>query len=241
MSTLFTFIGDIRAANSFPWFSTSIHHHKISIEEALEGMLEVKYGDVGLHTDTGYLSNFFIPGFMKHAWVHTTDGFHGQIVEAISEGVVQRSAMYPMLSDYTIILSPINVTDEDRKGACVKANRIVGEKYDFDFEFDVEEELKFYKGKHTTSATNDLTSCSTGLKHRHGFSCTEVASYSWWHKRENLGLYREKHFGKDVILADFFINRHWKIAWASSSVTVDTAKEMGLCEEGLSLIEDYYK
>lgn len=241
INKLFSLVGDLHTAESFPWFSTSIRHHKVKIEEILESLSLIKYGDIGLHRDCGYLSNLFIPGFMKHAWIHTTDGIHGEIVEAISEGVVKHSAIYPMLSDYTIILSPKNVTDEDRKGACLKANKIVGEKYDFKFQFDIEKELQFYRGDNTKAAICDLETCKKGIQQKHGFSCTEVTSYAWWHKREDLSIYRTKHLWKQVILADSFMNRHWEISWASKSVTTDSAKKLGLSEEGLSLIEDYYK
>ena len=235
---LITLAGDLHSVPGFPWFSYATRKHKVAYDEAIEGMQLAKFGDIGLHRDSGYLSNFFIPGFMKHAWVHTEDGVNGQVVEAISEGVVKRSAMYPIYSDYSIILRPKDVTEEDRKGACVKANGIVGEKYDFDFHFDIEAELKHYNGQLEADAANELKDAEKGLQKKHAFSCTEVASYAWWHQREKLQLYRTKQFGRSIITADMFMNRGWEIRWASESVTADSAKRLGLSEEGLSLVED---
>ena len=68
------------------------------------------------------------------------------VVEAVSEGVIHRSAIYPLYSDYAIILRPRKVDYKSRRGACKKAKGIVGTRYDHNFQFDIEEELKHYKG-----------------------------------------------------------------------------------------------
>ena len=244
-NALLTLAGDLHYVNGFPWFSYAHRKHKVHMDEILEALKLVTHGDVGLHRDSGYLSNLFIPGFMKHAWIHTKDQHHptdpNTIVEAISEGVVERNAVYPLLSDYSVILEPLGVTDEDRKGACLKATRIVGESYDFDFEFDIEAELKFYKGGDKQTAAHDMSDMQDGLQKKHAFSCTEVASYAWWHRREDLGLYRTRRFGQTYITADCFMRRGWKIKWASESTTVDAARKLGLHEEGMSLVEDYWR
>lgn len=235
------FVGDIKKLNSFPWVTWATHEHLIDYDEVLEVLPLIQYGDVGLHRDIGYLSNVAIPGFMKHAWLHTEDGIEKpQIVEAISEGVVKRNAIYPIFSDYTIILSPKEVTDKERGGACIKANQIVGVKYDVNFKFDIEAELKYYTGRDTEGATRDLKQAETYIKHYDAaFSCTEVVSYSWWHKREQLRLFRKKARGKEVILADDFINGGWEIKWMSRSVTPDAARKLKLHEEGIGMIEEY--
>ena len=103
------FVGDIRRLHSFPYVTWAIHEHQIDYDEVLEVLPLIKYGDIGIHRDSGYLSNIAIPGFMKHGWIHADDGIvNPKIVEAISEGVVMRSSIYPIFSDYTIILSPKN-------------------------------------------------------------------------------------------------------------------------------------
>lgn len=238
---LIFFTGDIRRLHSFPYVTWSIHHHEVSYDEILEVLPLITYGDVGIHRDWGYLSNVAIPGFMKHGWIHVVDGVETpEIVEAISEGVVKRNSIYPVFSDYTIILSPKNVTVEERKGACKKAEGIEGEKYDIHFKFDIEEELGFYTGRDKDGAKKDLNDSQRYMrKYDHAFSCTEVVSYAWWHKREDLRLYRKVRRGKSVITADDFMNRGWEIKWLSKSVTLDAAKKYGLHEEGLSMIEEY--
>lgn len=235
------FAGDIRRLNSFPWVTWAVHEHQIDYDEVLEVLPLIKYGDIGIHRDSGYLSNIAIPGFMKHGWMHVDDGMEQPgIVEAISEGVVMRSPIYPIFSDYTIILSPINVTDEERKGACKKAKNIIGEDYDVNFEFDIEEELRYYTGTHKEDAKEDLYEIQKyRKKYDHAFSCTELVSYSWWHKREELRLYRKERKGKSVIIADDFLNGGWDVKWLSKSVTPGVANRYGLHEEGLSMIEEY--
>jgi len=240
------FSGDIRRLHAFPWFTWSKHEHAVTHREVLKALPSIQFGDVGLHRDWGYLSNVAIPGFMKHAWIHVQDGsVEPEIVEAISEGVIQRSPVYPMHSDYAIILTPsdeANVTDEERKGACLKAKQIVGEAYDHRFEFDIEAELAHYQGQDRDEACQHLQEGNTWLRaFDHAFSCTEAVSYAWWHRREALGIQRTRRFRKSVILADTFLNRGWKIKWASRSVTTDDARKYGLGDEGIALIEDYRK
>jgi len=235
------FVGDIRRIHSFPWVTWDVHQHKVDMEEIIKALPLIKYGDVGVHRDDGYLSNVAIPGFMKHAWIHVQDGVkQPMIVEAISEGVVHRSAVYPMYSDYTIILRPKNVDYKARRGACKKAKSIVGTRYDHDFKFDIENELKHYKGDETEAAVSDLGEAAAYMKKfDHGFSCTEGVAYAWWHCREQLRIYREKSRGKNIILADSFMNGGFEIVWMSKSVTVEAAEKMGLHEEGVEMIRKF--
>jgi len=238
---LIFFSGDVRALHAFPYVTWSVHHHQIDYDEVMDVLPLIQYGDVGVHRDWGYLSNVGIPGFMKHAWLHVQDGVtRAAIVEAISEGVVQRNAMYAMFSDYSMLLSPKDVSDEERKGACKKVQGIVGAHYDAAFKFNIEEELKFYAGKEQDDAVKQLDEGQQYIrKYDYSFSCTEAVSYAWWHKREDLRLYRQEVRGRSVILADHFINRGWDIKWMSKSVTTDIAKKYGLGEEGLSMMEEY--
>jgi len=234
------FVGDIRKIHSFPWITWDVHQHKVRLEEIMEALPLIRYGDIGIHRDEGYCSNLAIPGFMKHAWIHTEDGQNPLIIEAVSEGVIKRSAVYPMYSDYTIILRPKDVDEDSRAGACLKAEKIVGTRYDHHFEFDIEEELEFYKGQDIDKAAEDLDSGKRWIrKYDHGFSCTEVVSFSYWHEREKLRIWRTKRRGKNVILADTFLNGGWDIVWASESVTVDIAAKLKLHEEGIEMIRTY--
>lgn len=234
------FFGKIRRLNKFPWVTWAVEQRAVDYQEIMEMVDKIQFGDVGLHRDAGYFSNVAISGFMIHAWIHTEDGYTGKIVEAVSEGVLHRSYLYPVYSDYTIILRPRNVNEEERKGACKKAKQIVGSVYDVDFKFDIEEEIKYWTGKDEDEARNHLLEGQTWVReYEPSFTCTEVAAYSWWHRREQLRLYRTKRMGKSVILADTFLNNGWEIVWMSNSVTVDAAKKLGVPEEGLLMIEKY--
>ena len=154
---LIFFFGDIRRLHSFPYVTWAVNEHQIDYDEALEVLPLITYGDIGIHRDSGYLSNIAIPGFMKHGWIHVDDGISDpKIIEAISEGVVMRNPIYPIFSDFTIILSPKNVSEKERKGACKKAKNVVGEQYDVNFEFDIEEELQHYTGVNKKDAKRDL-------------------------------------------------------------------------------------
>ncbi len=236
------FVGKIRRLNRFPWVTWAVEQHEVDFQEIMEMVDKIQYGDVGLHRDAGYLSNVAISGFMIHAWIHTEDGYVGKIVEAVSAGVLHRSYLYPMHSDYTIILRPKGVCENERKGACKKAKQIVGSKYDVNFKFDIEEEIKYWSGKDEVEARNHLLEGEKLVKeYEPAFTCTEVAAYSWWHRREQLRLFRTKRSGKSVILADTFLNDGWEIVWMSNSVTPESAKELGVPEEGLLMIERYRK
>lgn len=233
--------GKIRKINHFPWVTWDVHQHRVKMDEIFEALPLIQYGDIGLHRDEGYLSNVAIPGCFKHTWIHTDHGIEKpQVVEALAEGVTYRNAVYPMYSDYSIILRPKGVSYLDRRGACRKAKGIVGSRYDADFSFDIEKEMMFYDGEDQSGAIDHLGEATNYMrKFDHAFSCTEVCAYSWWHKREELGIYREMARGKNVILADTFLNNGWKVVWASESVTVDSVAKMGLSEEGVEMIRAF--
>lgn len=248
--------GDIRRLHSFPWITWDVHQHRIEYEEVLAALPLIRAGDVGLHRDEGYLSNFAIPGFMKHAWIHVDSPKFGtginqepvpdvtdmKIVEAVSEGVLRRSALFPIRSDFAIILRPKDVTADEVTEAVNKATGIIGCEYDVKFEFDIEEELKRFNESEQShqSLRMSLVDFKKGLTHWDGgFCCTEVAAYSWWHKREQLRLFRKERRGKMVIAADDFINGGFEIVWASDSCTPEAAVKMGLGEEGVEMLKAY--
>lgn len=255
------FLGDVRRIQHFPWVTWDVSQHLMSFEESLEGIKTTRPGDVGLHFDVGYLSNLAIPGFFKHAWIHITDGEDIQkaiVVEAISEGVVKRHALYPMRSDYAIILRPPQdaVNQQDIDLAVKYANRLIGCKYDSSFKFDMEEtfinlgningtktmnttdrnayveQLTAEKRREIREATmdeldltedeiNNLVESKDNLDTSFGsFSCTEVVSFAWWHRRRELKIGRKKYAGRDIIAADDLLNG-FDIVWKSKHVTAD--------------------
>ena len=71
-------IGRIPLINRIPGITWDIHQHQIEYDEAMSALPHIRQGDVGLHRDTGYLSNLAIPGFMKHAWIHTNGPAEGR-------------------------------------------------------------------------------------------------------------------------------------------------------------------
>ncbi len=223
--------GNIKRTDDFPWFTFKEHRPYVFYEEIMESLHLFKPGDIGLHREWGAFSNLAIPGFMKHAWIHTacpTALEHQRIVEATKEGVWSKHPLVPMRSDWTIIVRPLNVSDSDCYRAVEKVKKIVGCKYDVDFKFDIEAEIEALK-EHVGNMK----------KFDKAFSCTETVSFGWWHCREQLRIYRSLHRGKQVILADDFLKRSFEIVWLSDSVTVDSARRGGLHEEGLSMIAEF--
>src|SRR3990172_4227008 len=88
--------GDIRSLSHWPFVTWAKDEHLVRYEEILEALPLIRYGDVGLHRDRGYLSNLAIPGFMKHAWIHVQDSVESpESVEGLSEGVVRRRPVGP--------------------------------------------------------------------------------------------------------------------------------------------------
>ncbi len=236
------FFGKIRSLDRFPWVTWAEIDYTISYDEIMDMVERIQYGDVGLHRNAHYLQNIAISGFMIHAWIHTEDGWRGKIVEAVSQGVLHRNYLYALHSDYTIVLRPKNVSDNERKGACLKAKQIVGSKYDPFFKFDIEKEIEYWSGRDKEDAVAHLKAGEEFIRqYEPAFTCTEVAAYSWWHRREDLRLYRTERLGKSVILADTFLNNGWEIVWMSRSVTPETAAQLGLGEDGRLMIEKYLK
>jgi hypothetical protein len=247
--------GDIRLLGCFPYITWDVHEHLVEYDEAMQALPLIRAGDIGLHRDRGYLSNLAIPGFMKHAWVHINspvieggacDITKMQIVEAISEGVVKRHALFPIRSDYVIILRPKNTTKEEIKKAVRNANKIVGCRYDASFDFDIEDELKMLETRGPNGIVGlaedklelNRIKVNTLAEWDGGFSCTETASFAWWHKRKQLKLFRTWARGKQVILADQLINNGFDIVWMSKSITEEVAKQLGLSEEGVEMIKE---
>lgn len=244
-------VGDIYRISHFPWIAWHRTEHLVSIDEAAAALPKIIKGDIGIHRDRGFASNLAIPGFMKHAWIHIDEmrwgeTHHMQCVEALSEGVVRHHALNPLHSDYVIILRPKDTKVEERIHACEKARGIVGTQYDADFVFDIEKEIQYFGNiAGSKSGDDDLQEIERIEKNLSaewdgGFSCTEVVAYAWWHCRTALRLFRTRTRGKDVILADQFLNNSFDIVWCSKSVTPEVAQKHGLHEEGVEMIKAYW-
>lgn len=219
-SKLVFFFGDVRTLDGFPWITYAVRKHEIDFDELVEAQDLIQPGDIGLHRDNGYLSNIAIPGCFKHAWVHIENG---DIVEAISDGVVRRNAFYPLYSDLAIVLRP---KDRDPLETVERAKELIGENYDVDFRFDLDKADAFYDGKDVG-------------KYDPAFSCTEVAAYSLRRSGDKTGFGYSERFGKTVILADSFINDSHDIVWMSKSVTLERVMGLGLPPAGVKIISEY--
>jgi hypothetical protein len=242
--------GDIRAENTFPWFSTSPRKHLVDVAEAFEAADAALYGDVGLHRDRQYLTNLTIPGALKHAWIHTNDmndpasEFGGRALEATSEGVNYVHAAAPFITDYGMLLRPRGVTDAQRKGACIRAAEINGADYDTNFSFDIESELKYYETQqhqHLMDAARELNLEQKALQRwNNAFSCSEAVAYCWWHARETLGIFRNSWMGREVILPVDFVGFDFDIVWCSRSLTTDVAHKLKFNEQAMTKIQAYF-
>lgn len=226
--------GDIRRINAFPWVTWATKDHGLSYREMREASDVCRAGDVGLHRDSGFLSNLAIPGGFKHAWVCVENQ---NIVEAISEGVVLRGNLAPLLTDYAVILRPMRWTKRDADEAVRRAMSVVGSDYDANFKFDFEEaDASLNPEEQERTFTRNLGSG----KFHPAFSCTEVAGYAWYHCRKKLRIFRSKHAGRDAIIADDYLRMNFGIVWLSESVTPEWAESVGMLEEAVQKIRDYW-
>jgi len=220
--------GDIRREHCLLGFAWGKKEPLISKEEAIEGVSVSKPGFIGLHRNAGDLSNTAIGGCFKHAWLHVHDS---KIVEAVSEGVLLRHALYPLDTDYAVLLEPI--IDKDALDQAVeRVLTIVGTAYDDTFSFDLEREDEIFKDK--------VTALDNMKQYGLGVSCTETVALGFVGHRKELGLFRVKEMGKLVIMPDNYMTTHFKVVWASKSMTVEQAKAFGLPEEGCSILQDYW-
>lgn len=224
-------LGDIRRLHSFPWVTWDVHSHKVNLTDARRGASLCEPGDIGLHRDEGYLSNLGIPGAFKHAWICVGNG---EIVEAISEGVVQRDELYPLVTDYAVILRPRGLTAEQVGEAVERAKGIVGSQYDANFRFDFEESGR------DVGADRFCRNLKCGSFHG-AFSCTEVVGYAYFPFRAHVRLFRSMHAGREAIIADDYLKMNFDVVWVSESVSEDWMKEHGLHEHGRFKVTEFIK
>jgi hypothetical protein len=225
------FLGDFRWSKHIPFFTFGVDHPYIDFNEASVGLSLAKPGDIGLHQDCGFPTNTLIPGAFKHSWIFDKDN---QIIEAVSEGVIKRHAFHPMYSDWVLILRPRNISQQDIDLALEAANSIIGCEYDVRFKINTGvERSQFQK----------VNSKKTGFSKRANgkFYCHEVCAFSWWHKREQLGLKRQKHAGKTLFLGDNFITANFDVIWSSRMVSPEWCRAQGMDEHGVQKIAEYLR
>jgi len=255
--------GDVWLSNNFSYIHYGKKEFLTNYEEYLNALSLMCNGDVVLSTHKGYIfSNCAIPGLFKHALIvvkgpvlSPLGNFHDitkmRIVEAESEGVLKRHPLHS-IADYMIILRPKNVTDDDILQAIQTAEKIVGSDYDADFKFDIEEELKHLNERKTRAIDPNemirfqedidelkIHTKNLAAEYDHAFSCTETVAASWWHKRRQLGIYRQWRRGRMIIIADQFVNKNFEIIWVSESVSLDKIQKLD--NEDVKLMLTEYK
>lgn len=151
---VFTFIGDIKWSGiKRPfWFTVNGIGYQLKGEHYREVVKIIKPGDILIRRFEGYVDKFFIPGWWNHAGIYIGDDGDKpeQVIHAISEGVIQEDLLNFMRTDHMCILRAAPGKGwKNVKAAIKKAKAIVGQPYDFGFDF----------------------------KDTHRFSCTELAAY----------------------------------------------------------------
>lgn len=220
-------LGDIRYIGWPGLVTWASREHELSARDMRDADAHCLPGDIGLHRDNGYLSNLGIPGAFKHAWFITTNN---ECIEAVSEGVLKRDRLEPLISDYVVILRARGVNEFDKAEALRRAHTIVGSEYDANFSFNFEEieERAFSSNLH-------------GGGFHGAFSCTEVVGFSWYHKKNDLRIFRTVHAGREAIIADDYLTMNFDVVYASPSVTPEWARAMGLGEAARSKLAEYWQ
>lgn len=224
------FAGDIRREHCPFGFAWGKYEHLIDYTEMEEACKLARFGYIGLHRNRGDLSNVAISGFMKHAWLWTEDQW--EIVEAVSEGVVRRHAFHALNTDYAVILKP-SVSIDALYEALRRSRLMVGCPYDDQFQFDLEIIDDLFRDKET--ALDNMRRYGLGV------SCSEMVALCYVGHRRELGLYRTKAGSRQVILPDSFLSTHFKVVWASRETTPEVAQSLGLHEEGINMLTEYWR
>lgn len=239
--------GSFRIEKGFPWFSTATHESKITIDEAASALTRVRYGDIGLSRRDWYLSNLIIPGAMKHVWLHTHDATSirgrtgGLVIEATRDRVHHRHALYPLRSDYAVILRPRGLTVEQLKGSGCRAQNIKYLLYGQSPEIDPKHNVGFYeRPAHLDAALDELYMHAAAFrKWERGFTPAEAIAYCFWHVRETLKIRRSPFGRHQVIVPQDFLSFNFDIIWASNSLTLNTARRMGFNDVALDKLAKY--
>src|ERR1017187_3330210 len=152
-------IGTVRHLCVFPWVTWDHHNPCVTHDEIDQNIVpKLEIGDVGVHCDHGFLSNLFIPGSFKHAWIHVDQT---QIIEATHEGVLQKSCRNPLRTDDLVIVRP-KLPLSAKMEAVERAKTALGFVYDVNFDFDLKSEFRHLN------------------KHDQAFSCIEVVAYAYY-------------------------------------------------------------
>lgn len=242
-------VGDTRwiGWRHFPFVATwAVDEHDIDLNEViLDAIPRLLPGDVLLHRDRGFLSNLAIGGAMVHAALYIGNG---QVVEAISEGVIRRHAAHILHSDRAMIVRPRFEGPETHERAVAEAlvwaERIVGFPYDPLFRFQCKQQRELIAEKGPERA----------VRRQVRFCCTKVPYFCYLDYVEALDLRRRRavtplhmvlswiglHPGRTVVDADMYVRGNFDIVWASRGTTVPWARRRGARGDYLQKLEAYW-
>lgn len=220
LRTLVFAIGDLKWTGRWPMpFGWQPADPKITLNEViLEALPLLQPGDVILHRDEGFFSNLFIGGVMIHAGLYVGGG---QLVEAISDGVVKRHAAHILHSDLACILRP-KLDYADKAKAMAWSEKIIGFPYDYLFDFNG-------KWGRDMIIQHGIRSREKGVR----FACTEVPYFCYLEKTADLKIFRRKNVnvvtrmlsllgmrpGSVVVDADMYFKSDMELVWCSSTMT----------------------
>jgi len=125
--------GDIKV---FPWPMFILYHpegYGVKGEDVRKIIKLTKPGDILVRGYKRYLDGYFIPGFFSHAGIAVQEGM---VIHSIAEGVFKEDLINFCRCDFMAVLrfQKGKVTEGDKYQACVKAEKMIGSSYDFEFE-----------------------------------------------------------------------------------------------------------
>ncbi len=209
--------------------------------ESFDAMKVLQPGDVVVTRHDGFAGNIGIPGCFKHGAIYVGDG---ECIEALSDdegGVTNNSIVDVLQADLALVMRP-KLTPDERWAAAKQSWKIHGARYDYLFNFNVEEELR---------AVERNPSIAKRLK----ICCTEVILFAYLKHKEQLHLWtipNDSFFakflrflglmiGKDALTADAIAMSEVDIVWASKSCTEEAMKERGSPEALISKVKRFRK
>lgn len=128
-----TIIGDIKVFPHPMWIVYDPSEYKVTGEDVQEIIEILQEGDILLRFYKNYLDGKFIKGVFSHAAYYVGNN---NVVHAIAENVQIENIHEFIRCDGICILRFKSITKADIKKASVKARKLVGKKYDFEFESD---------------------------------------------------------------------------------------------------------
>ena len=112
--------------------STQPSHQPALPESIKADLLDLlQPGDVLVTRKEHSLTNYFLPGYWPHAALYIGGG---RVIEALADGVRERSIDSPFAADAIAAIRPLLATEQIDE-ALARAHSHVGKPYDFDFDF----------------------------------------------------------------------------------------------------------